>query len=565
MHKILKLILVSFIGFQFNPLANTPVVAQTNQAKFDYFEYRGNDSRFNRKIDKKNEYFNPIISGFYPDPSICRKGNDYYMVHSTFSYYPGVPILHSTDLVNWVQIGSVLNRPSQLKLDGIRLSGGIYAPDIQYNKQNDTFYMITTNVDGIGNFLVKTKDPKQNNWSEPIPLPNVGGIDPSLFFDDDGKAYIVHNDAPPVTPEWNGHRAIWIHDYDTQTDNTFGERKLLLDGGVDRSTKPVWIEGPHIYKVKGKYYLMAAEGGTGVNHSEVILCSDNVKGAYIPSKNNPILTQRGITEPRPDRITSVGHADLIETRTGEWYAVFLGCRPYQGDHYNTGRETFLLPVQWKDGFPIILEKEIPVPTVVKKKGLSSNSTNFFSGNFTCRDNFELNTLAKEWLFIRTPRSEWWHLKAGNLVLDAAPRSIYEVDNPSFIGRRQQHLVFEAETELQFTPKSSHDLAGLVCYQNEAFNFVFGKTMDNNKVILVLDRSEKGRKRIAQISIPDKYLQNPVRLKVAGVSDKYSFFASFDLGKTWQTVADNVDAQNLSTQSAGGFTGVIIGMYASSAI
>lgn len=564
MQKILKLILVTTIGFQFTPLATTDVRAQANRAKFDYFEYKGNDSRFNRKIDPKNEYFNPIVSGFYPDPSICRKGKDYYMVHSTFSYYPGVPILHSTDLVNWTQIGFVLNRPSQLKLDGIRLSGGIYAPDIQYNKHNDTFYMITTSVDGIGNFIVKTKDPKLNDWSEPIPLPNVGGIDPSLFFDDDGKAYIIHNDAPEGTPEWNGHRAIWIHDYDTQTDKTFGERKLLLDGGVDRSKKPVWIEGPHIYKVNDKYYLMAAEGGTSVNHSEVILRSDNVKGTYVPYENNPILTQRDMAEPRPDIVTSVGHADLIETPTGEWYAVFLGCRPYEGNHYNTGRETFLLPVKWKDGFPIILEKGIPVPTVVKKKGLMPNSTNFFSGNFTWKDDFELNTLAKEWSFIRTPRGEWWQLKNGNLILEAIPRSIYDVDNPAFIGRRQQHLVFEAETEVQFIPENSHDLAGLVCYQNEAFNFVFGKTIDNNKEVLVVDRSEKERKRIAQIPIPNEYLQSPVKLRITGDNDKYSFFASFDSGKTWQTVAENIDAKNLSTQSAGGFTGVMIGMYASSA-
>lgn len=539
------------------------VFAQTNKASFAYFRYEGMDKRFDRKINPQKEFFNPIVSGFYPDPSICRKGGDYYMVNSTFSYYPGIPIFHSKDLVNWTQIGSVLNRPSQLNIEGIRLSGGIYAPAISYNKHNDTFYLITTCVDGIGNFIVKTKNPMDDNWSDPILLPKVGGIDPSLFFDDDGKAYIVHNDAPLNAPEWNGHRAIWMHDYDTETDRTFGERRLLVDGGVDRSTKPVWVEGPHIYKVKGSYYLMSAEGGTSVNHSEVILRSDNVKGPYVPYTDNPILTQRGMPEPRPDIVTSVGHADLVDTPEGEWYAVFLGCRPYEGNYYNTGRETFLLPVKWKDGFPVILEKGLPVPTVVKKNKLVP-APNFLTGNFTWRDDFQFNTLGKEWLFIRNPRGEWWQLKNDALVLDAIPRSIYDIDNPAFIGRRQQHGSFETETEVSFTPSSERDLAGMVCYQNEAYNFVFGKTISKGRNVLVLERSEGKNQRIAEIVIPENDANTPIRLKIKGMDDKYSFSASFDKGGPWQMIAQDVDAKNLSTQAAGGFVGTTIGLYATSA-
>lgn len=254
-------------------------IPQTNEAIFDFFEYQGEDVIFETPIDSIYEYRNPIVCGFYPDPSICRKGEDYYMVHSSFSYYPGIPILHSRDLVHWEQIGHVLDRPSQLKLDNLRLSGGIYAPAISYNPVNDTFYVVTTCVDGIGNFVVKTKDPQQG-WSDPILLPEVGGIDPSLFFDEDGKAYLVHNDAPIGIPEYDGHRAIWIHNYDPGTDQTFGKKQVIVDGGVDKSKHPVWIEGPHLYKIKGKYYLMAAEGGTSINHSEVIFTSDHVKGPY---------------------------------------------------------------------------------------------------------------------------------------------------------------------------------------------------------------------------------------------------------------------------------------------
>ena len=535
---------------------------ETNKAVFSYFEYQGKDQRFEKTIDPQNEYFNPIFAGFYPDPSICRKGDDYYLVHSSFSYYPGVPIFHSKDLVNWSQIGHVLNRPSQLKVDGIRLSGGIYAPAIEYNKYNDTFYMITTCVDGIGNFVVKTKDPMLDNWSDPIVLPKVGGIDPSLFFDDDGKAYIVHNDAPASTPEWEGHRAIWIHEYDVEKDETFGERMVILDAGVDRSTKPIWIEGPHIYKVNGTYYLMAAEGGTSVNHTEVVLRADNVKGPYIPYKNNPILSQKDLPEPRADIVTSVGHADLIDTPEGDWYAVFLGCRPYEGNHYNTGRETFLLPVKWENEHPVILDKDIPVPTVVKKENLTAQE-NFFTGNFIWHDNFQKEELAKEWFFIRNPKGDWWKQSKNGLEIEPKTITIYEKDNPAFVGRRQQHLVFEAETELKFTPKSENDVAGLVCYQNERHNFVLAKTMIDGKQYIILDRAQNENIRIAQLEIPAEYQSDVILLKAKGKNDKYSFEVSFNKGKEWQTVAKDIDAKNLSTESAKGFTGTVIGLYASS--
>ena len=555
---ILTCILIGLPQIEINAQACS--MTDMNSAAFSYFQYIGNDDRFNQPIDKQNQYFNPIISGFYPDPSICRKGEDYYMVHSTFAYYPGIPIFHSKDLVNWTQIGFVLNRPSQLNLDGLRISRGIYAPAIEYNEYNDTFYVITTCVDGIGNFFVKTKDPHKGEWSDPITLPGVGGIDPSFFFDEEGKAYIVHNDAPEGTPEWDGHRAIWIHDFDVDTDKTFGKRKVILDGGVDRSTKPVWIEGPHIYKINGRYYLMDAEGGTSVHHSQVILSSDSIKGPYSPDPNNPILTQRDLPEDRDNAVTSVGHADLIETPDGEWYAVFLGCRPYAGNHYNTGRETFLLPVKWENGYPIILDKGKPVPIVVDKKGLSP-SDNTLTGNFVWRDDFETETLGMKWTFVRTPRKEWWQISDGKLFIEAVEANIYQIANPAFIAYRQQHLIFEAETEVSFNPQKENGLAGLVCYQNDSHNFVFGKTLSNGKYILILERSQKEKEQIAEYEIPAEKQQASIVLKVVGKNDKYSFMASFDNKETWESIAENIDARNLSTHVAGGFTGAVIGMYA----
>ena len=263
-------------------------------ALFDYFSYKGNDDFYiANPLSGEDYFYNPILPGWYSDPSICTNGRgDYFLVTSTFTYYPGVPIFHSRDLVNWKQIGHVLNRASQLvNMEGQNVSGGIFAPAISYNPHNKTYYMVTTNV-GAGNFFVKTQDPF-GEWSEPIMLPEVGGIDPSFFFDEDGKAYIVNNDeAPDNKPEYSGHRTIRIQEFDVKTDKTIGPRKILVNKGAQPEDKPIWIEGPHLYKMNGRYFLMSAEGGTGNWHSEVIFSGDSPMGKFLPWKNNPSLTQR---------------------------------------------------------------------------------------------------------------------------------------------------------------------------------------------------------------------------------------------------------------------------------
>jgi beta-xylosidase len=549
------------LSFAFLLIGIVNIVAQSS-ASFSFFEYKGKDQFFDRKINQKNEYRNPILSGFYPDPSICRKGEDYYMVNSSFSFYPGIPIFTSKNLVNWKQIGNVLDRPSQLNLDSIRISGGIYAPTIRYNKFNDTFYLITTCVDGIGNFIVKTKDP-YIGWSEPVLLPEVGGIDPSLFFDDNGKAYIVNNDAPIGTPKWEGHRAIWIHEFDTITDKTVGIAKIIVDGGADISKKPVWIEGPHLFKKNGKYVLIAAEGGTGTNHSQVAFLSGSIFGPYIPYSNNPILSQRDMPENRTNKITSVGHADLTDDKQGNTWAVFLGCRPYEKNYYNTGRETFLLPITWKNDIPIILSKGKAVPTTMKKKNSGKDSV-ALTGNFIWRDKFESSTLNSSWLMIRTPHSNWYDLRNNKLILKAIPINIYDISQPAFLGHRQQNSTFEATTELNFLPKSSQEIAGIVCFQNEKYNIVFGKTKIKENDAIVLDWSADGIKRIATYLIPQEFRNSTVQLKIEGEGEYYNFYAKFPNGN-WISVAKKVDARNLSSENAGGFTGNIIGLYASSEV
>jgi len=306
---------------------------------FSNFVYQGDDPLYKDNPLNPDEFYNPILQGCYPDPSITRKGDDYYLVCSSFAMFPGVPIFQSKDLVNWKQIGHVLDRVSQLEVHDCGISAGIYAPQILYNKNNDTFYMITTEFSGgFGNIVVKTKDPLKG-WSDPIKL-NFNGIDPSLFFDDNGKAYIVHNDAPDKGKElYNGHRVIKIWEYDVETDKIIpGTDKIIVDGGVDLSKKPIWIEAPHVYKKDGRYYLMCAEGGTGDWHSEVIFVSDNPKGPYVPAPNNPILTQRYFAKDRKNKVDWAGHADLVlGPDNKKYYGVFLAVRPNGKQRVNTGR------------------------------------------------------------------------------------------------------------------------------------------------------------------------------------------------------------------------------------
>jgi xylan 1,4-beta-xylosidase len=261
-HTILLLMVILMHFFlaglysQEKPVKNSPV--------FSNFIYQGDDQVYKDNPLKPDEFYNPILQGCYPDPSITRKGDDYYLVCSSFAMFPGVPIFHSKDLVNWTQIGHVLDRTSQLKVQDAGISAGIYAPQIYYNPFNDTFYMITTEfAGGFGNIVVKTKDPLKG-WSDPIKL-DFNGIDPSVFFDDNGKGYVIHNDAPDAGKElYNGHRVIKIWEYDAENDKVIiGTDKIIVDGGVDISRKPIWIESPHIYKKNGRYYLMCAEGGTG--------------------------------------------------------------------------------------------------------------------------------------------------------------------------------------------------------------------------------------------------------------------------------------------------------------
>ncbi|WP_280745315.1 MULTISPECIES: glycoside hydrolase family 43 protein [unclassified Parabacteroides] len=529
-------------------------------ASFDYFTYSGEDDFYKENpLTKDNQFYNPILPGWYSDPSICRSGGDYFMVTSTFSYYPGVPLFHSTDLVNWKQIGHVLDRPSQLsKLEGQHVSGGVFAPAISYNPHNKTFYMITTDV-GSGNFFVKTQDPF-DSWSEPIYLPEVGGIDPSFFFDEDGRAYIVNNDGMDGKELYDGHRSIRIHEFDVANDCTIGRTKMIVNGGTDLSKKPIWIEGPHMYKINGSYYLMAAEGGTGPQHSEVIFRSDNPMGPFIPWDKNPILTQRHLPDERPNPITCTGHADLIQAAEGDWWAVFLACRPIDNTFENLGRETFIIPVQWtEDGWPMMTKGDETVPMILERKGVKREEPATF-GNFVAHDEFETSTLAMEWMSLRGEASGLYSLteNQGALSLKCAPISVTERKTSAYIARRMQHHKFECTTRMQFNPENEKQAAGILLYKNEDNHYFLSlsKAAEGFELSLTqVDRS--GEKRLA--STPVNYKRD-IELKVVSTGTSYSFYYSLNKGE-WTSLIKDVDASLLSTAKAGGFTGSTIGMYA----
>lgn len=548
--------------------------AASNAPVFSDVVYRGDDKIYKDNPLGADEFYNPILQGCYPDPAITRKGDDYYLVCSSFAMFPGVPIFHSKDLVNWKQIGHVLDRPSQLDVHDTGISAGVYAPGITYNPHNDTFYMITTAfAGGAGNIIVKTRDPLKG-WSDPVKLA-FNGIDPCIFFDDDGKAYVVHNDAPLKDKEqYEGHRVIKIWDYDVEKDQVVsGTDVVIVDGGVDISQKPIWIEAPHIYKKNGRYYLMCAEGGTGGWHSEVIFVSDKPKGPYKPAPGNPILTQRYFPKDRADKVDWAGHADLVQGPNGKFYGVFLGIRPNEKDRVNTGRETFILPVDWSGEFPVFENGLVPMkPKLKLPEGVQNNTAEpgfFPNGNFTYRENFTSEQLDYRWIGLRGPREAFISRVKNGLRISPFETNIKERKPTSTLFYRQQHKTFYFETTLDFRPKSEKELAGIVCVQNEGSNYVFGVTRVGKDYMLLLERTEtKGRGETREVKStiiastnvePGKSL----RLQVKADGDAYQFGYAINGGE-FTNLGGVVSGDILSTNVAGGFTGTLLGLYATAA-
>jgi alpha-N-arabinofuranosidase len=485
-------------------------------------------------------YRNPVLSGVHPDPSAVRVGDWFYFVNSSFEFFPGVPIYRSRDLVHWQALGHVLTRPSQLPLATAYPSGGIFAPTIRYHA--GTFYMITTNVTGGGTFYVTAKDPA-GPWSEPIWIPGKDGIDPSLLFDDDGKVYLTSTGSSP---------GIYAAQIDVATGKFLTEPRVVWKGTGGR-----YPEGPHLYKIAGRYYLMISEGGTEYGHMVTIARAASPFGPFEVCPRNPILTHRNTPLDQP--IQATGHADLVQDGEGNWWMVFLGIRP-QGGYYwhHLGRETFLAPVRWdaqgwpvvNDGKPIALDMHVaglpaaPVPAV------------------PVRDDFDERSASPAWNFLRDPvtanystaeRPGWLTLHGTAVTLDRE-----KGDSPTFVGRRQENLRARMATRIDFTPARDGEEAGLALYRAPHARYEIGvRGVGAHREVFVRQTVGAYLSTVtASAAAPGR---GPLIVQIDAEPTRYHF----SFGPTPEHLKPLGDAETrlLATEVTGGFIGTYVGLYA----
>lgn len=533
---------------------------------------------------------NPIKSGFYPDPSICRVGESFYLVNSSFAYFPGVPIFRSKDLAHWEQIGNILDRESQLPLEGCGHSAGIYAPTIRY--YDGTFYMITTNVSGGGNFIVTAERP-EGPWSEPYYLGDEApGIDPSLFFDEDGTCYYCGTRPNPEGVRYNGDWEIWVQKLDLQTMKLVGESKKIWKGAMK---DVIWPEGPHLYKRNDWYYVMHAEGGTGPDHCVAIARSKSITGPYEGYPSNPVVTHRHLGAAYPIRY--VGHGDLVEVpweltasgkqqkATGEkaedqpqeskWYMVMLASRPCEG-YTNMGRETFLAEVVWENDWPVVnpgigkLTDTVNIdmePVLLEPEPV----TYHFNGG----------QLPYAFLHLRNPKENLYSLREreGYLRLHLQPETLKELGSPAYVCLRQCHFNFVSSAMFEFQPQNENEVAGIALMQSNQFHLrveigdfenngslsvkavfaytqpIEGEINGNDRILPIEERIEavKGLGQKSEI--------RRIFLKLVCRGQKAWIYAAINEEK-YSLVVGELPIWELSTEVAGGFVGNTVGMYAS---
>ena len=492
-------------------------------------------------------YLNPVLPGFYPDPSVCRVNEDYYLVNSSFQYFPGVPIFHSKDLIHWEQIGNVLDRESQLPLAKANAWGGIYAPTIRYNEGK--FYMISTNVSGKGNFFVTAENPA-GPWSEPVWL-EQGGIDPSLYWED-GKCYYCSNPKD----------GIYLCEIDDITGKQLTESKLLWRGDGGR-----YPEAPHIYKINGWYYLMIAEGGTEYGHSETIARSRNIYGPYESNPDNPILCNQR-QHSQSCEIQGTGHADLVQAHDGSWWAVCLAFRRQNGDHHLLGRETFLVPVEWNSqGWPVFngngsvrpemnvktLPQMLPDGTPVTENKPLGTRDRIADGKFTFDWMWLNNPIMSNYAFIQgDDGSNVLEMKSSDVSLDT------EGISPSFVALRQRSKVLESSVELDLKGAKKGDKAGLSVYMaNYAHCDIAVRKAFLGRQKVVVTYSGLGGMKYEIGSVRVK--RGKVKLMVNATDNGYTFSCTDRKGKI--SNLGFLDCRYLSTETVNGFVGITYGLFA----
>ncbi|WP_238917157.1 glycoside hydrolase family 43 protein [Clostridium sp. YIM B02555] len=516
---------------------------------------------------------NPIISGFYPDPSICRVGEDYYLICSSFEMYPGIPIFHSKDLANWEQIGNALTKDNGFHVEFNSMVGGVMAPTIRYN--NGTFYIINANFCDKGNFIITAKDPK-GTWSEPHWLTDVPGIDASFFFDNDGKAYVMGTGDVWDNGAGVKERGIWLAPYDMENFKLAGEPVTIFNSALRGGSAP---EAPHIYHIGDYYYLMIAEGGTEHYHAVMVARSKELFGWYEGCTANPVMTHRHFGFKAP--IINVGHADFVETQNGEWYAVMLASRLIDGEYKNLGRETFICPVMWEREWPIFspgtgkLEWEYTAASLPW--------TEFEKKEKDMEDFDEERDLGMTWVLLGTPYEPFYKIYDSKLSLKCLKENMTPVIKPlsfnpeickdriiSFVGKRQIHIDFSLFTKMSFNPQEGES-AGLAIMQAMHHHLRVERTCENGKQLLKLiisttdyDRPpyfpgfsyEHKEEIIACVPCDD----NELILGFNAKHESYDFVYGTDL-ENMKCLAENVDCGRINPEYVGCMAGTIIGMFA----
>lgn len=496
---------------------------------------------------------NPLLPGCYPDPTICRAGEDYYLVTSTFEYFPGLPVFHSRDLVSWEQVGHVVDRPGQLDFDGIASSGGLYAPTVRHHQ--GVFWLVCTLVDQRdaargGDFLMTATDPA-GPWSDPVWL-DADGIDPSIFFDDDGRVW-VHGTRLAREPEWHDQTEVWVRELDPETKTLVGPEHVIWNGAL---RNVVWAEAPHVYKADGTYYLVAAEGGTEFHHAVCVARAGVVTGPYVGSKANPVLTHRHLG--RGSDVVGAGHADLVQAVDGSWWAVLLGMRPYGGHHYNLGRETFLVPVVWEDGWPVLAPGVGRVPAEVDVPFAGPARPGIAQG----RASGLVHPDDPRWTSLRGPATEFASPNGDGWDLRMRSRTLSDPGTPAFLGVRQQHVDVEVHASIRAALALGEDV-GLTVRQSESDHvrlFVTGADDPERRKVVVVHRRNGAETVLGGRTLAGD-AEGPVTLRLSARGQDYSFLAGA-AGEEPAVIAV-ADGRTLDSVATGGLLGLWIGVYATS--
>jgi len=523
---------------------------------------------------------NPILPGFHPDPSICRAGDDYYIANSTFQWWPGVAISHSRDLAHWELVSYALTRRSQLEMDRIPDSGGIWAPCLSYNPEEKLFYLIYTVVNRHSvrspietpNFLVTARDVR-GPWSEPVLL-NYSGFDPSLFHDDDGRSWLVNmymDDRPAQKLFFAG---VLLQEYSKKRKQLVGPVRNIYLGTELGAT-----EGPHLFRRNGWYYLIVAEGGTGYGHAMTMARSRKIAGPYVPHPGNPIMTARTTQLP----IQKAGHGQLVETPQGEWYGVYLCGRPRNGNYCILGRETGIERGTWgRDGWFHFDSPhprfEVPAPEVAPttasktirqgEKGPAANS--YAYGQKERRDDFNRKKLGLEWNTPRIPLGDMGSLTArpGFLRLRGQPHPLETNRGQALVARRIEDRDFTASTLMEYRPGAgpvacAWQCAGLVCFYSHTNYYWLRVARDEKLGIIVELMKRHGETRSIEGRIPAGNWRR-FHLRVTARNDRFQFAASRD-GMSWKKTGAPQDGNLLSDEASApfgfSFTGAYVGMAA----